>query len=90
MTTGVELAPPAMVPVFHFPPSAVAVCDVGSAFCQVTVSPSCTVRLCGWNANPLIDTTWPSAAAGAAPRSSAPMQRREPMRSVAQRTARLR
>ena len=92
MRTGAELAPAPMVPVFHLglTPSAVAVCDAGSAFCQVTVSPSCTVRRCGWNANALIDTTWACALAGAALSRSTPMTARKALRSQSHRTARLR
>ena len=56
MRTGRELVPPAIGRVSHFPPSAVAVCAAASLFCQVMVSPTCTMTVRGWNANPLIVT----------------------------------
>jgi len=52
----VAVRPPAIGRVSHFPPSAVAVCAAASLFCQVMVSPTCTMTVRGWNANPLIVT----------------------------------
>jgi hypothetical protein len=47
------------------PSSAVAVCPVGSAFVQVTLSPARIVTARGLNAKPWIVTVWLAAPAAA-------------------------
>ena len=54
MTT--VLLPLLKAPVSHLPPSAVEVCKTPSRFVHVTVSPTFTVTLPGWNEKFVIET----------------------------------
>ena len=52
----IVLLPLLKAPVSHRPPSAVDVCAVLSRFVHVTVSPTFTLTLWGWNEKFLIET----------------------------------